>query len=107
MIGGGLRLSTPKACRRQSMSTLKHLRVIAPLRHLRPESGRQAGAGRLDGLRFRLQRLLGLAPDRTGYADRADGPAGKIRGRDRDAAHFEIELTLVVRDTRAPDLREL
>src|SRR6266700_1988702 len=91
----------------KSMSTPKHLRVIASLRDLGPESRRQAGAGRLHGLGLRLQRLLGLAPDRTRYADGADDPARKIRGRNRDAAHFEIELTLVVRDTRAPDLREL
>src|SRR5215813_8103262 len=70
MIGGGLRLSTPKARRRQ-----KH--------------------------------LLGLAPGRTGYADRADRSPGKIHRRDRNAAHFEIELTLVIRDPGAPDLREL
>src|SRR5215831_20848851 len=103
MIGGGLRLSTPKARRRQ-----KHARVVtAPwLRHLGAKRRRQAGAGRLDSFGLRLQRLLRLAPDRAGYADRTDRPPGKIRRRNRDATHFEIELPLVVGDPGAPDLRE-
>src|SRR5215475_2656266 len=80
----------------KSMSTPKQLRVIAPLRQLRSKSRRQADTCSLHGLGLRLLRLLGLAPDRTRYADCADGPAGEICGRNRDAAHFEIELTLVV-----------
>src|SRR5262245_53673801 len=90
--------STPKARARRT----------APwLRHLGAKSRRQAGAGRLDSFGLRLQRLLRLAPDRAGYADRTDRPPGKIRRRNRDATHFEIELPLVVGDPGAPDLREL
>src|SRR5262245_34459597 len=89
----------------KSMPTPKHRRVVTTpwLRHLGAKCRRQAGAGRLDGLGFGLQRLLGLAPDRAGYADRADDPPGKVRGRDRNTTDFEIELTFVVRDPGAPD----
>src|ERR1700751_5773818 len=97
MIGGGWRLSTAKAPRRSS-----HLMFV-----FRPERGGQAHAGRLHDLRLPLQSLLRLTPDRPGDAERADDPAGEILGRNRNAAHLEIELALVEGDAGASNLGDL
>src|SRR6266581_1947799 len=67
----------------------------------------EAIRGRLHDFRPALDRLVGHAPDWTGYAECTDHVAGEIIDGHGEAADFRVELAVVEGDRRAADLGDL